>query len=335
VKHRESVGIPERSFNKNDRPTTFVQYPSQQAAFRFLDSVLIDERGIGLLHGPKSSGKSALITQFVEKLDGVVSVAVIDGTRLKAPQLLSGIIEQYGYSVELSSTDELLNMLRVIVAQQTRSHRAPVLIVENFNNMFPSTLCVLCKLAAQKVHRDFALRIILVSDRYFHRIIDSPSMRPIANRLIGNFELEPLPEQELPKLIVTFNGDTQQEFEFVNSRALIGRSDHSDMLINGEFVSRQHALLIRDENAVIIFDLKSRNGTFVNSRRVSSKVLRDSDIIMIGEHRIKLIYASCNESLDIDDLNIADTATMKSIEDARQEKTGENLRLSAAEIRKA
>ena len=335
MKHRESVGIRERSFDKNDQPTTFVQYPSQQAAFRFLDNILIDERGVGLLHGPKSSGKSTLIRQFVDKLESIIAVAVIDGTRLKAPQLLSGIIEQYGYSVELSSTDELLNMLRVIVAQQTRSHRAPVLIVENFNNMFPSALCVLCKLASQKVHLKFALRIILVSDRYFHRIIDSPSMRPIADRLTGDFELKPLPEQEVPKLIVTHNGDTQQEFEFVNSRALIGRSDFSDMLINGEFVSRQHALLIRDENAVIIFDLKSRNGTFVNSRRVSSKVLRDSDIIMIGDHRIKLIYPSCDESLNIDDLEIDDTATMKSITGARRAKTGKNLHISAAEMRKA
>ena len=272
-----------------------------------------------------------MIGQFVEKLEGVVAVAVVDGTRLKPPQLLSGIIEQFGYSVELSSTDELLNMLRVIVVQQTRSHRAPVLIVENFNNMFPSTLCVLCKLAAQKVHKRFALRIILVSNRYFHRIIDSHSMRPIANRLIGNFELEPLPEQELPKLIVTHNGDTQQEFEFVNSRALIGRSDLSDMLIDGEFVSRQHALLIRDENAVIIIDLRSKNGTFVNSRPVSSKVLRDSDIIMIGDHRIKLIYPSCNESLYLDDLDIADTATMKSIEDARRGRTRKNQRFAAVE----
>ncbi len=334
---------------------TRVQYPSQQAAFRFLDNILIDERGIGLLHGPESSGKSALTRQFVEKLEGIVAVAVIDGARLKAPQLLSGIIEQLGYSVELNSTDELLNMLRVIVVQQTRSHRAPVLIVENFNNMFPSALCVLCKLAAQKAHRKFALRIILVGNRYFHRIIDSPSMRPIANRLIGNFKLKPisatgqpdfqmqtgddadsvegdyLPEQEVPKLIVTLNGDTQQEFELANSRALIGRSDLSDMLIDSEFVSRQHALLIRDGNAVIIIDLRSRNGTFVNSRRVSSKVLRDSDIIMIGDHRIKLIYASCNESLNIDDLDIIDTATMKTIEDARRGKTRKNLRFAAVE----
>ena len=402
--YRDSVGIEERSIDEMDRPATFVRYRSQQAAFTFLGNILTDERGAGLLHGPKSSGKSVLIRQFVEELQADVAVAVIDGTRLKAPDMLSGILEQFGYGVDLNSTDELLNMLRVIVVQQTRSHRAPILIVENINNMYPSTLCVLCKLAAQTVHKQFALRIILVSNRYFRRIIDSPSMSPIADRLIGDFVLNPLTAQESliylyaklksfgvdqpdsvfsgdicselhavsggwpgkldeiatciidqfesfpirledidhpdfrgqtdgdadavevvtpadkepPKLIVTLNGETLQEIDMADTRALIGRSDLSDIAIEGEFVSRQHALLIRDRDAVILIDLKSRNGSFVNSRRVSSKVLRDSDIIMIGDHRIKLVYPDSDTSVGIENLDIADTATMKTIADARR-----------------
>ena len=272
-----------------------------------------------MLHGPESSGKSELIEQFVEELPSSVAVAVVDGARLKTPQLLAGILEQFGYRVDLDSTDELLNMLRVIIVQQTRSHVAPVLIVQNINHMFPSALCVLCKLASQMVHSRFALRIILVGDRYFRRIIDSPSMRSIADRIVGDFELEALPEPELPKLIVTLHGETLQEFELVKSRAMIGRSELGDIVCDGEFVSRQHALLIRDGDSIVIIDLKSRNGTFVNSQPVSSKVLRDSDIVVIGDHRIKLDFAGAQADSDFDNLGIADTAKMRSIGDARRE----------------
>ena len=80
-----------------------VQYPSQQAAFGFLNNILLDDRGAGLLHGPDRSGKSALIGQFIQELPDNVVVAVVDGTRLRAQQLLSGIIEQFGYGVELDS----------------------------------------------------------------------------------------------------------------------------------------------------------------------------------------------------------------------------------------
>lgn len=271
------------------------------------------------MHGPESSGKSELIEQFVEELPSSVAVAVVDGARLKTPQLLAGILDQFGYRVELDSTGELLNMLRVIIVQQTRSHVAPVLIVQNINHMFPSTLCVLCKLASQMVHSRFALRIILVGDRYFRRIIDSPSMRSIADRIVGDFELEALPEPELPKLIVTLHGETLQEFELVKSRAMIGRSELGDIVCDGEFVSRQHALLVRDGDSIVIIDLKSKNGTFVNSQPVSSKVLRDSDIVVIGDHRIKLDFASAQADSDLDGLGIADTAKMRSIADARHQ----------------
>jgi len=276
------------------------------------------------LHGPESSGKSELIEQFVQELQPSVAVAVVDGTRLKTSQLLAGILEQFGYSVELNSTDELLNILRVIIVQQTRSHIAPVLIVQNMNHMYPSALCVLCKLASQKVLSRFALRIVLVGDRYFRRIISSPSMRSIADRLVGDFELEALPEPELPKLIITLYGETLQEFELVKSRAMIGRSEHGDIVCDGEFVSRQHALLIRDKDSIVIIDLKSRNGTFVNSRPVSSKVLHDNDIVVIGDHRIKLKFAGAQPDSDLDGLGIAGTAKMRSIVDARsQESAGE------------
>lgn len=286
---------------------------------------MADERGVGLLHGPESSGKSELIEQFVQELQPTVAVAVVDGARLKTPQLLAGILEQFGYRVELNSTDELLNMLRVIIVQQTRSHISPVLIVQNINHMYPSALCVLCKLAAQKVHSRFALRIVLVGDRIFRRIISSPSMRSIADRLVGDFALEALPEPELPKLIVTLYGETLQEFELVKSRALIGRSDLGDIVCDGEFVSRRHALLIRDKDSIVIIDLKSRNGTFVNSQRVTSKALRDSDILVVGEHRIKLDFAGAQAEIDLEGLGMVDTAKMRSITVARHKEDVDDL----------
>ena len=417
MKYRESAGIPERSFDKKDRPAPFVQCQSHQAAFTFLGNILTDARGAGLLHGPRYSGKSVLIGQFVQESLPNAAVAIVDGTRLKATQLLSEILEQFGYGVELNSTDELLNMLRVIVVQQTRSHRAPVLIVKNISHMYPSTLCVLCKLASQMVHKQFALRIIIVGDRSFRRIIDAPGMGPVSNRLIGDFELKPMEMRETlaylyarlrslgveqpdkifsadvcaelhavsggwpgkldeialaifdhgdslpirleeidhpdirelfgdvtdsieasspvgpewPKFIVTFSGETLQEFELANSRALIGRSGLSDVAIESDYVSRQHALLIRDRDAVVLIDLKSRNGTFVNSRRISSKVLRDSDIIMIGNHRIKLIYSGGNAGVQVEDPHTADTAAMKTVADARRAKSGDSRHFVAVD----
>jgi pSer/pThr/pTyr-binding forkhead associated (FHA) protein len=417
----DGVEFGARAFGEKGRPAPIVLYQSQQNGLRFLRKVLVDTKGIGLLLGPESSGKSVIIRQFLHELPKNVAAADVDGSRLRATDFLTEVLDQFGYKVELKSSDELLNMLRVIVVQLTRSQLAPVLVVRNVNNMYPGALCILCKLASQMVKQRYALRIVLVSDRYFYRIMHSPSMEPITDRLAGKFELQPITareaasyiyaklhslgvehpdslvpfelcarlhaasdglpgvlddillaivdqanvapvclddidhpalqhlaekedipvllkpreEKKLPRLIVTREGKTLQEVELTNSRALVGRSDLSDIVIESHFVSRQHALLVRNQGAVVLVDLKSRNGTFVNSRRVSSKVLLDSDIVMIGDHRIKMIYASASPSVSVGTPDTADTVKMKNIADARRAKLQEVPDVASVDKHKA
>lgn len=370
---------------------TFVRYHAQQEALSFLSNILADERGVALLHGPPSSGKSVVANQFVQAMQSRLSVAIVDGTRLNTDELLSRILEQYGYNLALNSTDEMMNMLNVFVVQQTRTHEPPVLILENINDMYPSALGALCKLATVTAGSRYALRIILISSRDMSRIIDAPSMASISRRVVGNFQLGPMsskeamrylyaklrsggaerpddvlpvdvcekihamaggwpgdmdemalsiieqarsfpvkvedivdpqaePVDDVPRIIVTSMGKTLQEIRLTEKRALIGRSDLSDVVIKDQFVSNQHALLIRDKNAVVLVDLKSRNGTYVNSRRVQSKVLLHNDIISLGDHRMKMIYAPGHSSIVIDDPELADTAKMKNIADARRDR---------------
>jgi pSer/pThr/pTyr-binding forkhead associated (FHA) protein len=53
------------------------------------------------------------------------------------------------------------------------------------------------------------------------------------------------------------------------------------------FVSRQHALLLRNPDGDWIVDLKSTNGTSVNSQLVRQRRLVHGDVISIGNHRLR------------------------------------------------
>lgn len=398
-------------------PTKFVQYPSQQEAFSFLEDVLDSTKGLGLLHGPAVAGKSELIEQIAQKMRERSAVAVVDGSRLKPVEFLTSLLTQFGYELDLNSVDELLNMLSVIAVQQARTREAPVLLLEHFNHMFPSALNVLCKLATLTVHKRFALRIILVGDRYFRRVIDSPSMLPVAIRLAGDFELKPLRPREscvylfakleangiedpgrlfsvdvcealhattggwprnldkvadavmamdgqfpmrmedldqadigalfseydkvpedavlpviddvvltgAPKLIVSYNGSIVQEFVLDATRTLLGRSAMSDVVIDNQYVSKHHALLVRSEGAVLIVDLKSRNGTYVNSERIKSRVLRNNDIVSLGDYRIKMAFPAGYQQPVAPDFDTMDTSRMKNLADARRSKAATAL----------
>lgn len=68
----------------------------------------------------------------------------------------------------------------------------------------------------------------------------------------------------------------------------IGRSPGNDYIISDTVVSSTHALItISDTGDVFIEDLNSKNGTFVNGKRINSKtLLTPSSTVLLGNHSI-------------------------------------------------
>ncbi|MCB9648540.1 MAG: FHA domain-containing protein [Deltaproteobacteria bacterium] len=64
---------------------------------------------------------------------------------------------------------------------------------------------------------------------------------------------------------------------------LIGRTSSADVPVVDERVSQQHALIETRDTGHVIRDLGSTNGTFVNNQRIHETVLRDGDLIQVGE----------------------------------------------------
>jgi DNA-binding NtrC family response regulator len=77
-----------------------------------------------------------------------------------------------------------------------------------------------------------------------------------------------------------------------DTRGATRRSDHGvatlDVRVPGRSMSSSHARLVRTGNAWAIQDEGSRNGTFVNGRRVDRAILRPGDVIELG-HTVLLI----------------------------------------------
>jgi hypothetical protein len=74
---------------------------------------------------------------------------------------------------------------------------------------------------------------------------------------------------------------------------VIGRVSDVDVLLLDEKVSRKHAKISTHGGKVMIEDLASRNGTFVNGARIRNTELKEGDQIIIGSSTIKLL--SVNE----------------------------------------
>lgn len=82
------------------------------------------------------------------------------------------------------------------------------------------------------------------------------------------------------------------EFPLVPGRdVVVGRSAELDMVLVEDMVSRKHARLSTDGDQIIITDLGSTNGTFVNGEKVRQARLQEGDRVLIGTSILKLVVS--------------------------------------------
>jgi pSer/pThr/pTyr-binding forkhead associated (FHA) protein len=76
----------------------------------------------------------------------------------------------------------------------------------------------------------------------------------------------------------------------VNSLSTIGRSKSNHLRVDDMTVSRNHATIEVHEDRVIISDLSSANGTFVNNTRIHQAELQDGDIFRIATFQFLVTF---------------------------------------------
>lgn len=89
------------------------------------------------------------------------------------------------------------------------------------------------------------------------------------------------------RLVLVKDG-SETSFPMVKDSYTLGRHRNNDIVITDPKVSSFHARIDRSTDGFLLVDLKSRNGCFVNGRRVESGVLRHGDEVRLGT--AKLIY---------------------------------------------
>lgn len=75
-------------------------------------------------------------------------------------------------------------------------------------------------------------------------------------------------------------------------RVAIGRHDSNDLAFNSRNVSNYHAEILIEGDDIVLHDLGSTNGSFVNEERVKRRKLRHGDRVRIGNNEITVRLAN-------------------------------------------
>ena len=93
-------------------------------------------------------------------------------------------------------------------------------------------------------------------------------------------------------LVVIYGLELGKKFNLNRPQIVIGRSSKADIQIDQEAVSRNHCKIINTGNAIMLRDMGSTNGTYVNDEMIDEYVLRDGDFIKIGRTIFKFLSGS-------------------------------------------
>ena len=88
--------------------------------------------------------------------------------------------------------------------------------------------------------------------------------------------------------------DNGQIFNITNKIDIIGRGSSASVFLDDDGVSRNHAEVFMMSGCVEVIDLNSRNGIFVNGKKIRKSFLNDGDKLSVGS--VDLVFS--NENID-------------------------------------
>jgi hypothetical protein len=95
---------------------------------------------------------------------------------------------------------------------------------------------------------------------------------------------------EAAALVIRSGGGRAGEtYALAGQSTTIGRHPDSDVFLDDVTVSRNHAVVTREDDVYVIADQGSLNGTYVNRRRIERQTLLDGDELQIGKYKLTYI----------------------------------------------
>ena len=93
---------------------------------------------------------------------------------------------------------------------------------------------------------------------------------------------KPVDRERVTRLLIGRVDNQELRFPLFKDRLTIGRTKQNDIQLKAQYISRRHAVITTEGDAARVIDWGSKNGVYVNSKRVSEHFLENGDIVTIG-----------------------------------------------------
>lgn len=167
----------------------------------YLEYSILHKEGFVVITGEVGSGKTLLLRHLITELPETIRLIHIEQTQLRPVELLQSILMGLGGDADTENKVELIRRLRARVEQAHASSQRVLIAVDEAQGLSHAALEEMRMLSGIESSKEKLLSIVLMGQPDLRRLLDSPSMEQLRQRVRLRVHLSGLSREEVPHYV--------------------------------------------------------------------------------------------------------------------------------------
>jgi len=190
-------GLTSKPFQLNPDPSFYFASKQHRRAMAYLEYGLNQNEGFIVVTGEVGAGKTTIVRGLLKDLDHEKVVAAqLVTTQLDAEDTLRMVAAAFGVGTKNVGKSELLLALEAFLVDVTRQGKRCLLIVDEAQNLTARAVEELRMLSNFQFGTQALLQSFLIGQPEFRKIMQSPQMQQLRQRVIAACHIGPMDQDE-------------------------------------------------------------------------------------------------------------------------------------------
>lgn len=195
--YEDFYGLKERPFSIQPDPDFLYLSNRHSMAYAMLQYGITNRAGFTVICGDVGCGKTTLVRHVLNNISDDVTVGIVYNTHKNVDDLLGWIMLAFGQSYDGLSDIALFDAFQQYLISSYIEGQRLVLIIDEAQNLNPSSLEALRMLSNINVDKDQMLQVILVGQPELRELLRRPDMTQFFQRVAVDFYIPPLQTPEV------------------------------------------------------------------------------------------------------------------------------------------
>src|SRR5438477_1180997 len=195
--YEDFYGLAGKPFQLNPDPAFYFGSRGHKRAFAYLQYGLYQSEGFIVITGEIGAGKTTIVRSLFEQIDRDKLVAAqLVSTQLDADDMLRAVGAAFGLPVKAVGKAVLLASLEAFLCQTALDKKRALLVVDEAQNLTPKAIEELRMLSNFQLGDQALLQSFLIGQPELRKMMQSPQMQQLRQRVIASYHLGPLDKAE-------------------------------------------------------------------------------------------------------------------------------------------